>query len=158
MDLKKVIHEYEFLRARKEREEDDRRTALEAERERERIRREGNAEALQRHLRSVVEPVFREAERQMAAIGSSFIVEETGSKHPDFESSKMFMLRLVLRQNDERSAYLEFEGDYEILSITPTQRIAGRAVKETPLTMAAVNAPYVEARTEGFIRAALGLA
>jgi hypothetical protein len=158
MNIDKILDDYEAAQERLKREREAG-LAEEAKRmENEMIRRQGNATHVERHLTEVVLPVFEKTSNALAKRGMVFVVEKGQQPDSKFqEAPKVFVLRLIFRQNDERSAYLQFEGDFESVTLTVREHTSGRDIGEPANPLSKITTEYVDQRLEQFIRAALNL-
>lgn len=158
MDIDKIIQERKLKDEQQKREEEQRAKNQQEEMYRERARREGNAEQVERHLKTVVMPVFRDAEQRLGAAGYRFSVSEVTRTDKAFGSTRAFALALSLEHTGGVLATLKFEGDFQSVTLTPHVRAGqGRAIAEPPMALSAVTREYVEKRTEDFLRSALDL-
>lgn len=159
MDIDKILNEYEADQARKKRESEEQIKAVEDRNTKERIRREGNAEAVENHLKSVVEPVFLEAATKLAAKSLAFEVSEIKRVDSMFAGQKTFCIGLTLKHGGVvNKSRLTFEGEFESVTLQISQSIGTeRAISEPRMALSEVTKNYVEQRTEAFIRGVLGL-
>ena len=155
MDIKQILDDYEDAKKQKEAGEKER---LESER----LRRQLNAEKVELHLQSVVEPVFNAAKTQLHARGYGCEVEFTSRADSNFPSSKRtFALALKLKTGRDSEATsklltssLEFRGDFD--SVTVSVEVTGSFEKPRrtgPMVLDDLTREKVEQQLDAFLRA-----